>query len=146
MTKGNATTAWARGMSHSESRRSRGGSSRAIRNPNPTVTAEVPNGIIKAVSTHCHPEPLDRRDGGAVTEIAPVAAVVVSATAELLVVLSLVETDDERRAGAAMAQAARAPSTTATRVAPTANSNELATASRGGTNEVLPRGLVDRAP
>ena len=46
-TSGSATSAWAIGTSSGESRRSRGGSSRAMRKPKPIVTALTPSGSMK---------------------------------------------------------------------------------------------------
>ena len=49
-TKGAPTSAWASGTRIQEDLRSSGGSSRAIRKPKPTVTAETPSGSISRAS------------------------------------------------------------------------------------------------
>ena len=50
MTNGKATMAWAMAGNNKEVRRFNGGSSRAMMNPNPRVTADVDNGSIKTGS------------------------------------------------------------------------------------------------
>ena len=63
-TNGSATTAWAIGTSHGLARRSTG-SSRARRNPKPTVTAEVPSGQEQhAVERPRHAPVRARQRGG----------------------------------------------------------------------------------
>ena len=49
-TKGTPTRAWASGTRIHDDRRSSGGSSSAIRNPKPTVTADTPSGSISSAS------------------------------------------------------------------------------------------------
>ena len=46
-TKGKATRVWAIGIKSGEARKSKGGLSSAMINPNPSVTADVPNGSIR---------------------------------------------------------------------------------------------------
>src|SRR5262249_3143753 len=50
MTNGIAMTAWASGTTHHDVDRSSGALSKVSRNPNPTVTADVPSGSINTVS------------------------------------------------------------------------------------------------